>query len=122
MPEPEPKVEEFLIGTLVDLLSESTMELLLSSPTIRIPVSLRSPDLYDPLQIFLQDTESHEIRLFRMRNTVDSVLTQEDALSSATCALIELSSFKENLSRKPVPPLPPWYSHSASDRIPRPLP
>ena len=37
MEEPEPKVEELLIGTLVDLPAESTMELLLSSPTMRIP-------------------------------------------------------------------------------------
>ena len=50
--EPEAEVEEFLIETFVDLSAESTMELLLSSPAMRIPVSLRSPDLYDLLQIF----------------------------------------------------------------------
>ena len=55
VPKPKPEVEEILIGTLVDLPAESTMKLLLSSPAMRIPVSLRSPDLYDPLQIFLQD-------------------------------------------------------------------
>jgi len=118
--ESDTEVEELLIGTLVNLLAESTMELLLSSPVMRIPVSLRSSDLYDPLQIFLQNTESQEIRLFRMRSTVDSVLTREDALSSNNCALIELSSYKEDLSRKPVPPPPPWCSHNASERILRP--
>ena len=56
MPEPEPKVEEFLIGTLVDLPMESTMELLLSSPIMRILVLLRLSDLYNPLQIFLEPT------------------------------------------------------------------
>ena len=45
MPEPEPELKEHLIGTLVDLLAGSAMELLLSSPAIRIPMSLRSPDL-----------------------------------------------------------------------------
>jgi len=54
--EPEPEVEVLLIGTLVDLPAEFTMELLMSSPAMRIPMSLRSPDLYDPLQIFLHDT------------------------------------------------------------------
>jgi len=54
--EPELEVVELLIGTLIDLPAESTMELLLSLPSMRIPVSLRSPDLYDPLLIFLQVT------------------------------------------------------------------
>jgi len=57
-PVPEPEVEELLIGTLVDFSVESTMELLLSSPAMRILLSLRSPDLYDPLHIFLRDTKS----------------------------------------------------------------
>ena len=63
---PEPEVKELLIGTLVDLLAESTMKLLPSSPAMRIPVSLRSPDLYDSFQIFLQETESQEIKLFKV--------------------------------------------------------
>ena len=54
--ESETEVEELLIGTLIDLPAEPTMELLLSSPGMRIPVSLRPPNLYDPLQIFLKDT------------------------------------------------------------------
>jgi len=73
VPEPEPEVEELeteveelLIRTLLNLPAEFTMEILPSSPAMRIPVSLRLPDLYDPLQIFLQETESHEIRLFRV--------------------------------------------------------
>ena len=118
----EPEVEELLIGTLVDLPTETPMESLLFSSVMRIPVSLRSPDLYDLLQIFLQDTESQKIRLFRVRNTIDSLLTQKVTLLSATCALIELSSFKADLSRKLVLPPPSWCSHNASERIPRPPP
>ena len=64
--EPELEVEELLIGTLVDLSVECTIELLLPSPAMRISMSLRSPDLYDHLQIFLHDTKSQEIRLFKM--------------------------------------------------------
>ena len=56
--EPEPKVEELLIGTLVDLPAGFTIELLLSSPAMRIPVSLRSPDLYDLYRSFYMK-ESH---------------------------------------------------------------
>ena len=47
------EVEEFLIEIVVDLPAESTTELLPSSPTISL-VFLRSPNTYDPLQIFLQ--------------------------------------------------------------------
>ena len=120
MKESEPDVKELLIGTLVNLSAESAMELLMSSPAMRIPVSLRSPDLYDLLQIFLHDTESWEISLFRVQRTIDLVLIREDTLSSATCALIDLSSFKEDLFRKPVSPPPPWCSYNASERISRP--
>ena len=62
MPQPKPEVKESepemeeLIGTLVDFPTESTMELLMSSSAMRILVSLRSSNLYDLLQIFLQDT------------------------------------------------------------------
>jgi len=41
-----------------------------------------------------------------VRSIVDLVLTREDALSSPICALIGLSSFKKDLSRKSVPPTP----------------
>ena len=47
--ESEPEVEELLTGTLLDLSADSTIELLLSLPAMRISVSLRSSDLYDPL-------------------------------------------------------------------------
>ena len=55
--EPEPKLEESevkesLIETIVDLPVEPTMELVPSLTAI----SLRSLNVYDPLQIFLQKT------------------------------------------------------------------
>ena len=63
-PELKPEIEEPLIGTSADLLAELVMELVPSTPAAIVPVTLRSPDLYDHLQIFLQETESHEISLF----------------------------------------------------------
>ena len=89
------------------------MELMTSTPTMRVSVSQRSLDLYDHLQIFLQETESQEVRLFMVRSTVDSVLILEDAPLSVTCALLELLFFIADLSQKPVPPTPPWFSLDA---------
>ena len=50
----EPKVEEFSIETLVDLSTEPIMGLLSLSLLMIFSLSLRSPDVYDPLQVFLQ--------------------------------------------------------------------
>jgi len=72
-------MEEPLIETSAELF----IELMPSLPTVRVPVSLRSHNLYDPLQIFLEKTESQEIRLFMVRSTVDSVLTRENVNMSA---------------------------------------
>jgi len=45
--------------------------------------------------------------LFIARSTVDSVLTRNNALLSAAGVLLELPSFKADLSRNLVPPPPP---------------
>ena len=50
-----------LTETPLDLLAEPIMELLLSSPVIRAPLSLRLPDVYDPLQIFLNEASSQSL-------------------------------------------------------------
>ena len=112
-PESEPKIEEPLVKNSVDLSAELAMELMTSTPAMRVPVSQRSPDLYNPLQIFLHETESQEVRLFVVRSTVDSVLILEDASLSVTCALLELSFFIADQSQKPVPPTLPWFSLDA---------
>ena len=41
-----------LMETSVDLLTEPIMEVLLSSLVMRVPLSLKPHDVYDPLQIF----------------------------------------------------------------------
>ena len=58
--EPDPKLEvkESLIETLVDFSVEHIMNLLPSSPDMRVPLFLRSSDVYDPLQIFLNEASS----------------------------------------------------------------
>jgi len=47
-------VKDPLIETHVDLLAEPTMKLF--SSAMGVPLSLRSPDIYDHLQIFLEAT------------------------------------------------------------------
>ena len=98
------------------------MELMTFTPAMRVPVSQRLPDLYDPLQIFLHETESQEVRLFMVRSIVDSVLILKDVPLSVTCALLELSFFITDQSQKPVPPTPPWFSLDAHLLGPRPPP
>jgi len=49
----ESEVKELLIETLVDLSTEPTMGLLSLSPPMIFLLSLRSPNIYDQLQIFL---------------------------------------------------------------------
>jgi len=51
--EPEPEVKELLIKTFVDLPAGPIMEILSFSPAVMFLLSLRSPGVYDPLQIFL---------------------------------------------------------------------
>jgi len=48
------KVEELHVETLVDLPGEPTFELVPPLAATRISIFLRSPNVYDPLQIFLQ--------------------------------------------------------------------
>ena len=57
-----------------------------------------------------------------VRSIVDSVLILEDVPLSVTCALLELSSFIADLSQKPVPPTPPWFSLDTHLLGPRPPP
>jgi len=53
------EIEKLPTETLVDLLTEPTMELVSSLEAMRDSLFLRSPDEYDPLQIFL--TVSQEV-------------------------------------------------------------
>ena len=63
-PQPEPEIEKPLVEPSADLLAEFAMELVPSSPpVVMVFIPLKSPDVYDPLQIFLEATGSQEFRL-----------------------------------------------------------
>ena len=80
------------------------MELLTSSPAMRVLLSVRSPDTYDSLQIFLEQTGSQEIKPLMMQNTIDPVFSRDDLSPRVVCILLELPSITAGLSRKAVPP------------------
>jgi len=51
--------EEFPIETLVNLSVESTLELVSPLAAMRVSFFYRSPDVDDPLQICLQEPDTH---------------------------------------------------------------
>ena len=55
------EVVELPIETLVDLPAKPTTELVPSLTVMRASLFLRSPDMYDPLQIFFQEAVLQEI-------------------------------------------------------------
>jgi len=99
---PPTEVEELYIGTLVELLVEPIVELVLYLTAI----PLRSPDIYDLLQIFLQETRSQETSLSMVQNAISSVFIMVDSHLSAACDWLDLPSFTVGSPRKPVPPPP----------------
>ena len=99
------EVEESLIEISVDLLAEPTMELLSSSPVMRVLLFLRSVDIYDLLQIFLQ-TSSQEIKILMVQSTIGLVFSGDDLSRRAACILLKLPSIAVGLSRKLVLPPP----------------
>ena len=54
------------------------MELLPCSPAMRVPLSLRLLDIYNSLQIFLQQSVSHEIKLFIVQSAIGPVFRGAD--------------------------------------------
>jgi len=77
-------------------------------------ITLRSPDVYDPLQIFLQETGSPEIGAL----VCELIFSGAELLSYVARILFELPSTSADLSRKPIPPTPSWFSQDASVTIP----
>ena len=101
------EVEEPLIEIFVDLPAEPTMDLLPSSSATRVTLSLRSRDTYDPLDIFLQQAGSQEIKFLIVQSTIVSVFSGDDLHRHAACIFLELPLTADSLSRSPVPPIPP---------------
>ena len=111
-PDPESKVKDPLIRTHVNLPAEPTMKL--SSSAMRVPLSLRSPDVYDHLQIFLKATGSQEVEFPMVQSTIGPVFNIDDLFRHVACVLFEIPSTAASGSQKPVSPPPPWFSHDAS--------
>jgi len=78
------EVEELPIDTLVNLSTELTIELF-SSVMIFFSLSLRSPNIYDPLQIFLQEMGAQEIRLLKVQSAVNSIFIMDNSHLSVPC-------------------------------------
>jgi len=120
-PDPESEVDH-LIETHVNFLAEPTMKWLSSLSATRVPLSIRLPDVYDPLQIFLEATGSQEVEFLMVQSTISPVFSKNDLPRHVASVLFEVPSTAVGWSRKPVPPPPTWFSHDASMLILRPLP
>ena len=72
------------------------MELLPSSPAVRIPLFLKSPDVYDPLQIFLNKIGSHDFSVV----VCGSVFNGVNLSCFAAFILLELPPIMADLSWK----------------------
>ena len=59
-----------LIEILIDLPPEPTMKLVLSLADMGASIFLRSPDVYDPLQILLKEPVSQKIRSLMVQSAV----------------------------------------------------
>ena len=96
------EVEEFHVETLVDFSVEPTLELVPPLTVMRVSFFLRSPDVYDSLKNFLQETDSKEIGAL-----VYGLVSSEAKLPCyIACILFELPSIAAGLSWKPVSPPP----------------
>ena len=101
------EVESLPVETLVDLPAEPALKLIPPLADIRVSFFFRSPDVYDPLQICLQEPSSQEIRSLMVQSAICSIFIMDDLPQSAIGALIKLPSFID-LTRRPVPLPPPW--------------
>jgi len=69
-------------------------------------ISLRSPDVYDSLQIFLQETGSLDIDVL----VCELIFSEAELPSYAARILFELLPTSAGLPLKPVPSPAPWFS------------
>jgi len=104
------EVVELPIETLVDLSAEPFMDLVPTVAAMRTSFFLRSPGLYDPLQILIQEAVSQEIGIL----VYELDFCGAELTFHAACTMLELPSTTTCLSQKPVPLSAPWVSHDAS--------
>ena len=106
------------IGTLIDLPAEPTMELISSLEAMRVSFFLKSSDVYEPLQIFLQEAGSNEIGAL----VCGLVFSGAEFSCYAAHLLLELPVTATNPSRESIPPPPPWLRCDALVPLSRPPP
>ena len=112
------KVVELPIETHVDPVAEPILKIVSSLAVMRASIFLRSPDIYDPLWIFLHEPVSQEIGTLICEIDVSGA----ELTCHAACILLELPSMATRISkacsisttwsRRDVPVLlprpPPW--------------
>ena len=91
-PEPELELEEFLVETSVDPPAKLSIELVSSTPAMRVFLPLRLLDVYDLLQILLEATGSQEFGFLMVHSTIDPDFIRNDLSRHAACALFEVPS------------------------------
>jgi len=116
--EPEPEIKKLTVETSTNLPAKLAMELASSTPAVRVPVSLRSSDAYDLLQILLEATSSQKFGFLVVQSTIAPVFIRKDLPRHVACVLFEAPSTAAGWSRKSVSPPPPWFSHDTSMLIP----
>jgi len=89
---PEPEKEEPIVETSADLPVELAMKLVPSSPAMRVPLSLRSLDINDRLQIFIKVIDSQEVGFLMVQSTVGPVFIRDDLPRHAAYVLFEVPS------------------------------
>ena len=87
------KVEELPVETLVYLSAEPTLKLVPFLAAMRVSFFLRSPDVYDPLQICLLELGLQEIMPLMVQSAASSIFIIDDVPQSAIGALIKLPFF-----------------------------
>ena len=90
--ESEPEIEESLVEILADLPAEFAMDLVPSSPAVRVFLPLRSPNVYDLLQIVLEAIGSQEFGFLMVQSTISPVFSAEDLPQHVASVLFEVPS------------------------------
>ena len=98
------EVVELSIETLIDLPAEPIMKLVPHLTAIRASIFLRLPDMYNSLQIFLQEPVSQEIGTL----ICGLDFSRAGLTCHVACILLKLPSTATCLSRKLASPPPPW--------------
>jgi len=98
------EVVKLPIETLVDLPAELIMELAPTLTVIRTSFFLRSSDMYDPLQILIQEPILQKIDIL----VYELDFSGAELTYHAACILLDLPSTTTCLSWKPAPPPPLW--------------